>query len=292
MAEKKRWIAMYTKHIKQKRKVYHDGFLDLQITRRKVMLYDEADNLLESRMLKADEVVSSGESLTFQAYLVDVGDPKDGNKPSSDPEVQPSDQVCVRKPFAALRPNFKTSSLHCEEKKPNLMNKFPSQSLSPSHKMIRVFKKRELHKYGTLSPDNVKPTTTGTLPLGSANKGSNSHPLINSPCDDFRRENDKLSKVIPPQKPLRDVNQILSILQRPTVTETCFDNNLKTSMSSTKIPPESDISKNDIMASVSSRGTSENSLPQQFMVRKSSTANTTVSSTTHLSDPPSFDLGI
>lgn len=38
MAEKKRWIAMYTKHIKQKRKVYHDGFLDLQIARRKVFL--------------------------------------------------------------------------------------------------------------------------------------------------------------------------------------------------------------------------------------------------------------
>ncbi|CAA7039706.1 unnamed protein product [Microthlaspi erraticum] len=127
--------------------------------------------------------------------------------------------------------------------------------------------------------------SAGTLPLGSATKGSNNHPLINSPCDDFRRENDKLSKDIPPHKPLRDVNQILSILQRPTVTETCFDNNLKTSMPSTEVPPESDMSKNDIMESVSSRGTSKNSLPQQFMVRESST-------TTHLSDPPSFDLGI
>uniref|UniRef100_A0A1J3E4Q4 Uncharacterized protein n=1 Tax=Noccaea caerulescens TaxID=107243 RepID=A0A1J3E4Q4_NOCCA len=103
------------------------------------MLYDEADNLLESRMLKADEVVSSGESLTFQAYLVDVGDPKDGSKPSFGQKVQPSDQGCVRKPFAALRPNFKTSSLHC------------------------VFRKRELHKYGAVSPDNVKPTTTTGL---------------------------------------------------------------------------------------------------------------------------------
>ncbi|CAA7039708.1 unnamed protein product [Microthlaspi erraticum] len=291
MAEKKRWIAMYTKHIKQKRKVYHDGFLDLQITRRKVMLYDEADNLLESRMLKADEVVSSGESLTFQAYLVDVGDPKDGCEPPSEQKAHPSDQGCVRKPFAALRPNFKKSSLHCEEKE-HLMNKFPSQSLSPSHKMIRVFKKRELHKYGALSPDNVKATTTGTLPLGSATKGSNNHPLFHSPCDDFRRENDKLSKDVPPHKPLRDVNQILSILQRPTVTETCSENILKTSMSSTKIPPESDISKNDILEPVSSKGTSKNSLPQQFMAREISTASTSVCSTTHLDDPPSFDLGI
>lgn len=132
------------------------------------MLYDEADNLLESRMLKADEVVSSGETLTFQAYLVDICDPKEGNKPSSDPKVQPSDQGCVRKSFSVLRPNFKKSSLHsgimscyqdsqnflrkafhlemtiliisiffnAEDRKPNFVNN-PSKSLSPSHKMIR-----------------------------------------------------------------------------------------------------------------------------------------------------------
>lgn len=77
------------------------------------MLYDEADNLLESRMLKAGEVVDTGELLTFQAYLVDIGDPKDGSKASSEPKVEPSDQGCERKSFAVLRPNFKKSSLHC-----------------------------------------------------------------------------------------------------------------------------------------------------------------------------------
>lgn len=39
-------------------------------------LYDECDKLLECRILKQDEVVSSGEMLTFNAYLVDVGDPE------------------------------------------------------------------------------------------------------------------------------------------------------------------------------------------------------------------------
>ncbi|ESQ38448.1 hypothetical protein EUTSA_v10028849mg [Eutrema salsugineum] len=297
MSEKKRWVAMYTKHMKQKRKVYHDGFLDLHITRKKVMLYDEADNLLESKMLKADEVVSSGETLTFQAYLVDICEPDGGSKPSSDIKVQPSDQGCARKSFAVLRPNFKKNSLHSEEKKPNIVNKFPSNSLSPSQKMIRVFKKRELHKYGALSPDTVKPTTKGS-PLGSANNGSTNKPFINSPCDgrsgtDSRRENDKLSKDVPPHKPLRDVNQILSILQRPSVIETCSDNhNLETSVSSTKIHPESDTSKKQKMESVSSSAASKSSLPQQFMVRETSTATTTVCSMTHQSDPPSFDLGI
>lgn len=75
-----------------------------------VLLYDEADNLLESRMLKSNEVVSSGERLTFQAYLVDVCEPKDESEPasSSDPKPQPS--VQHRKPFAVLKPNFKKSS--------------------------------------------------------------------------------------------------------------------------------------------------------------------------------------
>ena len=82
-----------------------------------MLLYDEAENLLESRMLKANEVVDSGERLSFQAYLVDVCEPN----PSEHSVQHP-------KPLAPLRPSFK---------KPNLANSFASKSLSPSHKMIR-----------------------------------------------------------------------------------------------------------------------------------------------------------
>ncbi|RID45847.1 hypothetical protein BRARA_I02542 [Brassica rapa] len=279
MGEKKRWIAMYTKHLTQKRKVYHDGFLDLHLSRKKVLLYDEAENLLESRMLKANEVVDSGERLSFQAYLVDVCEPN----PSEHSVQHP-------KPLAPLRPSFK---------KPNLANSFASKSLSPSHKMIRVFKKRQLHKFSALTPDSVKPTFEGTLPLGSANNGSNDHPLINSPRDGksgadlSRRENDKYSKDVPPHKPLRDVNQILSILQRPNATATCSDTNTKTPMSSTKVPPESDTCKNIKVEPISPRAASRDSLPQQFMVRETSPAKTTARTMTHLnSSSPSFDLGI
>lgn len=287
MAEKQRWIAMYTKHLKQKRKVYHDGFLDLHIARKKVMLYDEDDNLLESRTLKACEVVNTGETLTFQAYLVDICDPKDGSKASSEPKVEPSDQKCARKPFTVLRPNFKKSSLRCDEKKPDLVNKFSSKSLSPSHNMIRVFKKRELHKYGALTPDS---TTKGTVSLGSVDKESNNHPLINSPCTgrsvvDSRLENCKLSKDVPPPKPLRDVNQILSILQKRNATETCSDNNMQTSVLLTKVPPESETSKRHKMESISTKEAST----EQVMVQETSSASTRGCL---MSDPPSFDLGI
>jgi len=51
---------------------------------RQVMLYDDSDQLLECRILKNDEVVCSGETLTFNAYLVDVGEPEGGQKPLDD----------------------------------------------------------------------------------------------------------------------------------------------------------------------------------------------------------------
>ncbi|CAI0408789.1 unnamed protein product [Linum tenue] len=40
------------------------------------MLLDEFEKLLECRVLKDEEIVSSCESLTFNSYLVDVADPE------------------------------------------------------------------------------------------------------------------------------------------------------------------------------------------------------------------------
>ena len=37
---KQRWSVTYTKHIKQKRKIYQDGFLDLQFSTNKVNSYE------------------------------------------------------------------------------------------------------------------------------------------------------------------------------------------------------------------------------------------------------------
>ncbi|KAK3429489.1 hypothetical protein EUGRSUZ_E00912 [Eucalyptus grandis] len=79
-----KWNVTFTKHLKQKRKVYRDGFLSLHSSSAKVMLYDDSDQLLECRILKNDEVVCSGETLTFNAYLVDVGEPEGGQKPLDD----------------------------------------------------------------------------------------------------------------------------------------------------------------------------------------------------------------
>ncbi|XP_010538840.1 PREDICTED: uncharacterized protein LOC104813047 isoform X2 [Tarenaya hassleriana] len=313
MEDKKRWEVTYTKHIKQKRKVYHDGYLDFLISTRKVRLYDEADNLLESRILKTDEVVSSGETLTFQAYLVDIGCPVEKNKAASDPKILSSDKKCNRRSFAVLRPNFNKSSLHSEERKSNSVNKIPAKSLSPSQKMIRVFKKREMQKYGAPSPDGVKPRTKGTLPLGSADEEayiSSGHPLTNTssdgkPCKDSRSETNKLSKSVTSHKTLRDVNQILSFLQRPTtpgnVAEKCSNDNPQTSVSPTKVPSESDTCKSHAMEeSVPSTVSGDRKIAHeadiadssQLLVPESSSGGPYDFSKTHLNDLPSFDLGI
>lgn len=54
-----------------------------------LFLYDDGEKLLECRILKKDEVVSCGETLTFNAYLVDVngaeGDSEEPPAPSSNP---------------------------------------------------------------------------------------------------------------------------------------------------------------------------------------------------------------
>ncbi|KAI6707038.1 hypothetical protein NL676_010000 [Syzygium grande] len=71
-----KWNITFTKHLKQKkRKSCREGFLSV---------HSSAGKLLECRILKNDEVVSSGETLTFNAYLVDVGEPEGGQKPLDD----------------------------------------------------------------------------------------------------------------------------------------------------------------------------------------------------------------
>jgi len=73
-----RWAATYTKHVKQKRKAYHDGALLLYPASGRLVLLDDAGDTLESRFLRSSEELSPGAALSFQAHLVDVGEPEDG----------------------------------------------------------------------------------------------------------------------------------------------------------------------------------------------------------------------
>jgi hypothetical protein len=73
-----RWAATYTKHVKQKRKAYHDGALLLYPASGRLILLDDAGDTIESRFLRSSEEVSPGAALSFQAHLVDVGEPEEG----------------------------------------------------------------------------------------------------------------------------------------------------------------------------------------------------------------------
>ncbi|XP_042373710.1 protein ZGRF1-like isoform X2 [Zingiber officinale] len=68
-----KWIVTYTKHLKQKRKTYHDGILQISDSGDKVLLYDDCEKLIDSRFLKKGEMIESGGTLTFEAHLVDIG---------------------------------------------------------------------------------------------------------------------------------------------------------------------------------------------------------------------------
>lgn len=73
-------------------------------------LFDECEKLLEIRVLKSDEVVKSGETLTFNTYLVDVGDPEGGHKPVPNLNFQGKDKKSTRKFGLLHSPKFRTNS--------------------------------------------------------------------------------------------------------------------------------------------------------------------------------------
>ncbi|KAK9275528.1 hypothetical protein L1049_022795 [Liquidambar formosana] len=161
MEDTKRWSVTYTKHIKQKRKVYQDGLLELHT--HKVLLYDDCEKLLDSRFLKKDEVVGSGETLTFDAYLVDVGDPEGNHKPMSDLNFQGRDKKITEKSGLLHAQKFRNTSISVENRKASAeKNKVPPSKPSVSQKIIREFKKTELHKYGASQscPDTTKSSIT------------------------------------------------------------------------------------------------------------------------------------
>ncbi|WJX48151.1 hypothetical protein P8452_34756 [Trifolium repens] len=147
---KKRWTVTHTKHVKQKRKAYQDGFLVLNVSTGKLSLYDECEKLLGCRILKNDETVESGESLMFNGHLVDIGSLEGENKP------QPHVNVDIKQKNVS---RFRTPDVKSNAKETIARTRKP---LSPSQKIIKEFKKREILKYESpkISYETPKPSTT------------------------------------------------------------------------------------------------------------------------------------
>ncbi|CAA2985650.1 Hypothetical predicted protein [Olea europaea subsp. europaea] len=147
MEDRKRWSVTYTKHVKQKRKVYQDGFLELHSSARKVMLYDECEKLLESRFVNKDDVIESGETLAFASHLVDIGDLYGDHKPVSGLSFQRKDEKVLEKLGSLHNNKFGHNSNSVDMKTTCAKKKARVTNLSPSQKIIRDYKKRETNKY-------------------------------------------------------------------------------------------------------------------------------------------------
>ncbi|VFQ83073.1 unnamed protein product [Cuscuta campestris] len=81
------WQVMYTTQLTQKAKKFHDGFLRVSLSGshcKKAMLYDAAKGLLDSRFLKTNENIKCGNSITFDGFLVEIGECEGNQKPLLD----------------------------------------------------------------------------------------------------------------------------------------------------------------------------------------------------------------
>ncbi|XP_055821731.1 uncharacterized protein LOC129890195 [Solanum dulcamara] len=156
---KKKWSVTYTKHLKQKQKVYQDGFLELQSSSHKVMLYDDYEKLLGVKILKNDNDVKAGETLAFDSYLVDIGDPHGDYKPIPILNTKlmkkevPEESGLLHSGKRSAATDNRISNLGKRKALPS--------TLSPSQKIIREFKKNEVRKYSS-SPGSLDTTKSST----------------------------------------------------------------------------------------------------------------------------------
>lgn len=73
------------------------------------MLYDEWDKLLETRFVKKDDVIKSGETVTFDSYLVDIGELYGGHQPTSISKCQEKDSKVSEKSWSLYSNNSQSN---------------------------------------------------------------------------------------------------------------------------------------------------------------------------------------
>lgn len=66
---------------------HHNLIIGLSV---QIMLFDETRKLLDSRFLRRDEVIRSGESVSFDGHLVEIGECEDIHEPLANLKVQRS----------------------------------------------------------------------------------------------------------------------------------------------------------------------------------------------------------
>lgn len=79
------------------------------------MLYDETRKLLNSRFLKREQVIRTGVSFVFDAYLVDIGEPEGNNKPLADLTAQGNSCTFVKETGKIHKKEISVSKGLCDD---------------------------------------------------------------------------------------------------------------------------------------------------------------------------------
>ncbi|PHT57826.1 hypothetical protein CQW23_00189 [Capsicum baccatum] len=116
------------------------------------MLYDDYEKLLGVKILKSDTDVKTGETLAFDSYLVDIGDPHGDYKPIPILNTKRMNKN-VPEESGLLHSGKKSVTADNRKSNPGKRKGLPSP-LSPSQRIIREFKKNEVHKYSS-SPSSL-----------------------------------------------------------------------------------------------------------------------------------------
>ncbi|OMO77622.1 Glycosyl transferase, family 31 [Corchorus olitorius] len=237
----KEWQVMYTTQVTQKAKKYHDGFLQLTNSgslQRQIMLYDGSKKLINSRFLKKDEVIQSGETIAFDAHLVDIGEPEGNYQGLMDSDVHISNHNVAGKSVLMNRvPNsLKTNKSFLKGKPQKIAC---SRGFADSSFSIPDINETKLSN--NISAN--KPLDDGKPQKMACSRGYADPSFSISNINEI-----KFSEGISANKPFRDAIQIMSILQKPMKQDSfasgSIDKKITNPAPFTKEPQNSDSSRN------------------------------------------------
>lgn len=75
------------------------------------MLYDDCEKLLYCKVLKKEEVIRPGETLTFDTCLIDIGDPEGDHKTLSDLNSQGKNEKIMENSRLSNGQTFRKNSV-------------------------------------------------------------------------------------------------------------------------------------------------------------------------------------
>ncbi|KAJ6907700.1 hypothetical protein NC651_018203 [Populus alba x Populus x berolinensis] len=268
-----KWQVLYTTQMTQKTKKYHDGFLRLasrESLGTQIMLYDASKRQLDCRFLKKDEIISSGESISFDAHLVDIGEPGGENQLLEDLNIQGNNSNDASKPGTmhgqpnGIKDNKSVTKEWCALYSSHITQKAKKYhsgilrlaSCGSYRKQVTLLSEGKTFltsKFLSLSED-VKVGSKLALPkylvevgeplMSSEGKYQNTYSREDANSRSISIEDrTRLCNAVPTNKTIRNACQILSILQKPAVQGSVAVQCLDKSINASTLSEDSELSR-------------------------------------------------